>query len=129
MSPQPSAPRTCTHCGTPDLTEACPQCTAAWEHRRDVTTMTPQERVDELNSWSGILEIDFGKMHQRIEELVGRPVWTHEFADFDLLAHEVLTGSVPTMDGIFDKLPHDKPVIPVVVTNGDASKGSNNDQH
>ena len=41
--------------------------------------MTPDERVAELRLLLGPLEIDFPLVHERIEELVGRPVWTHEF--------------------------------------------------
>lgn len=40
--------------------------------------MTPSEREKEFRSW-GKAEIEFSKIHKRLEELVGRPVWTHEF--------------------------------------------------
>lgn len=112
-----SDPRTCTRCGTPDLTEACPTCTAEWDGRPDATTMTPEERLAEFRSWGGILEIDWPKVHKRIEELVGRPVWTHEMGTSGLpyLEHEILTGQHPSMDGVLAKLPADKPVVVVEV--------------
>jgi hypothetical protein len=108
-------PRTCTRCGHADLTEACPTCTAEWENRRDANDMTPDERLAEFRSWGDILEIDWPKVHQRIEELVGRPVWTHELGSDGrpYLEHEILTGSHPSMEGVLAKLPADKPVIVV----------------
>lgn len=107
--------RTCTRCGTPDLTAACPVCTAEWEKRRDAAGMAPEERLAEFELWTGILEIDWPKVHQRIEELVGRPVWTHEMGTGGMayLRHEILTGEHPTMEGVLAKLPHDKPTIVV----------------
>lgn len=100
--------RTCTRCGTPDLIEACPVCTREWENRRDASEMTPEDRLAEFRSWGGILEIDWPKVHERIEELVGRPVFTHEMGTSGLpyLEHEILTGTHPTLDGVMAKLPH-----------------------
>ena len=69
----------------------------------------------EYRSWGPILEIDFDKLHQRIEELVGRPVFTHEMgtSGVDYLEHEILTGTHPDFDGILAKLPEGKPVAVV----------------
>lgn len=105
--------RTCTWCGQENVVEACPVCTERWENRRDAATMTPEERLAEFDSMQPILEIDFSKLHQRIQELVGRPVWTHELGTNGIayLRHEILTDTHPTMDGILAKLPPDKPVI------------------
>lgn len=77
--------------------------------------MTPEERLAEFRSWGPVLEIDWPKLHQRIEELVGRPVWTHEMGTSGIpyLEHEILTGQHPSMDGVLAKLPADKPVIVV----------------
>jgi ferredoxin len=108
--------RVCTRCGT-RCVEACPTCTAEWEDRSDAASMSPEERVAEFESWGSVLEIDFPKLHKRIEELVGRPVWTHELARPELLRHEILTGDHPTLEGVMAKLPADKPVI-VVETDG-----------
>jgi hypothetical protein len=105
--------RTCSRCGHVDVTEACPTCTVEWENRRDASEMTPEERVAEFRSWGPTLEIDFAKVHERIEELVGRPVWTHEMgtAGMAYLEHEILTGTHPSMDGVLAKLPADMPII------------------
>lgn len=100
--------RICTRCGT-ETDTYCPTCTEAWEARPNVETMTAEERATELETWK-VCEIEFAKIHQRIEELVGRPVWTHEMADFAYLVHETLTGERPTMEGVLAKLPADKPV-------------------
>jgi hypothetical protein len=107
--------RTCTRCGHENLTEACPTCTAEWEDRRDAAEMTPEERLAEMKSWGPILEIDWPKVHQRIEELVGRPVFTHEMGTGGMayLVHEILTGHHPSLEGVMAKLPAGKPVIVV----------------
>ena len=79
--------------------------------------MTPEERVAELRLLcgtpiGGVAEYPtFPDIHKRAEELMNRPVWTHEFFDTDLLYHEILTGTKPSMEGILAKLPHGKPVI------------------
>ncbi len=52
-------------------------------------------------------------MHERLERLVGRPVYTHEMAYPEYLVHEVKTGNRPSVEGIIAKLPDDKPVIVV----------------
>ncbi len=103
--------RTCSRCGHESVTNGCPTCTTEWESRRDASDMTADERLAEFKSWGPILEIDFDKFHQRIEELVGRSVWTHELAQPELLEHEIATGTHPTFEGVLAKLPIDKPVI------------------
>lgn len=113
MSLSSKKKRTCSRCGTPDLTTACPRCTEEWENRRDAAEMTADERLAEFQSWRPVLEIDFDKLHKRIEELVGRPVWTHELARPELLDHEIATGEQPGMEGVLAKLPADKSVIVV----------------
>jgi hypothetical protein len=82
--------------------------------------MTPEERLAEFRSPGAILEIDWPKVHQRIEELVGRPVWTHELGTGGMayLEHEILTGHHPSMEGVLAKLPADKPVIVVGSSRG-----------
>ena len=109
------AERTCSWCGREGVTEACPTCTERWESRQDAATMTPGERLAEFDSYHPILEIDFAKLHERIEELVGRPVWTHEMSTrgTTYLRHEILTGQHPSMGGVLAKLPPDMRVFVV----------------
>lgn len=69
---------TCPDHGSP-LPPACPDCVAIM--RRPVTEMTGDERADELQHWfDTVLTVEFTVLHERIEQLVGRPVWTHEMA-------------------------------------------------
>lgn len=45
--------------------------------------MTKQEAIV-VSAYTGILMCDFGDMHEYIEKVMGRPIWTHEFADYKL---------------------------------------------
>lgn len=104
------------HGTTVGAKDSCPDCLAWFEARPDAATMTPEERVTEMGQWFGVLEIDFSKLHQRIEELVGRPVWTHE-----LVHEEALTEEARHRTGALDhgvviaRVPEGKPVIALVV--------------
>lgn len=42
--------------------------------------MTEKEKII-VSAFTGILMTDFQKVHEYIEKKLGRPVWTHEFAD------------------------------------------------
>jgi hypothetical protein len=119
-----STNRTCTRCGT--LVEwkpgerpgGCPTCINEWEHRKDPRRMTVEERLTEFDSWGPILEIPFDMLQQRMQELVGRPIWTHEFASPDFLRKEIETGELANFGDVLDKLPKNKPVV-VLQTGGD----------
>ena len=91
----------------------CEACMETFNSRRDATTMTAQERADEFRWWGRILTIEFSDLHQRFEELVGRPVWTHELARPDLLIAEIERGTPSSFGDVLDKIPADKPVIVV----------------
>ncbi len=41
--------------------------------------MTHREKVI-VSTYTGILMCDFSDVHEYIEEILGRPVWTHEMA-------------------------------------------------
>lgn len=110
----------CPRCKSYQATMPCYICTKAWNARRTAAEMTGDERASEMQTWDHAV-IDFGKIHQRIEELVGRSVWTHEMGSSgwprlleeartwkhpdDLLAH-VLTTAEEAAPG---------KVIPVIV--------------
>ncbi len=50
--------------------------------------------------------MDFGHYHQCLEQELGRPVWTHEFADQKRLQDEYRGArDKPTMQEIFDLIP------------------------
>lgn len=87
---------------------------AAFDSRRAVATMSPSERATELQLWSGPVEIPFRQIHRRIEELVGRPVWTHEMAGrqgFGALENEIMAGEPATMGDIVAKVPSEKLIV------------------
>lgn len=55
--------------------------------------MDKEERVRELRKLlEESLAVPFPEAHKRIEELVGRPVWTHEMATPEYLYDEIMTG-------------------------------------
>lgn len=99
------------HDSTQDVGGYCPSCMEAFQNRRDPKEMTPQERADEFRWWGDILTIPFNDFHKRVEELVGRSVWTHEFARPDLLIQEIESQQPATMGEVLDKIPGDKPII------------------
>jgi hypothetical protein len=104
------------HGTTVGAKDSCPDCLAWFQTRPDPAMMTPDERVAEMDRWFDILEIDFAKLHQRIEELVGRPVWTHELAHQEALTEEARDRHGDVDLGIvLGRFPEGKPVIGVVV--------------
>lgn len=96
--------------------EWCTRCTEAFATRRPAAEMTGEERGVELQLWRGPLEVPFSLVHQRIEELVGRAVWTHELASGgwnDLIAEA--RGERPRADmaEVVGKIPEGKRVVVV----------------
>jgi len=90
----------------------CSECRAALASAPDPTTMTPQERADELTSLLDTPDYaGFDVVWKRVDELVGRGTMTHELAYPEYLVHEILTSTVPSIEGIIAKFPPDKPVI------------------
>lgn len=110
----------CERCGTKGLDCACPTCTEFFANRPDAGGMTVDQRLAEWDSWMGPLCIPFGDLHQRLEELAGRPIWTHELAKPEYIRAEIATVSTVGMEGVLAKLPHDKPVI-AVTTQGETN--------
>ena len=45
--------------------------------------MTEREKII-VSTYTGILMCDFSKVHEYIEEKMGRPVWTHEMASKEM---------------------------------------------
>lgn len=58
----------------------CDACNAFLDNPPDPAAMTGADRRAELDRWGERLTVKFSRMHERIEALVGRPVWTHEMA-------------------------------------------------
>ena len=87
-----SKERTCHLCGT--VTDTwCPTCVAAWPDLPSAGDMTGDERAAEMERLLGPLEVPFDMLHERIEHLVGRSVWTHEMGSdwFPALVEEART--------------------------------------
>ena len=104
--------RICHICGAlVGAKESCPTCTEAYKHPRDVATMTTVERLAEFDLLNDVLEFDLDLLHKRIEELLGRPVWTHELADIDSIRREIASGDRATMTAILEKIPAAKRII------------------
>ena len=81
----------------------CPDCLAEMASAPDPETMTGEALAAELDRWCGQLSVPFDLIHARIEALVGRPVWTHEFAlGIDRLMHEARerTGRQPSFSDV-----------------------------
>ena len=107
--------RVCHICGTEvGARESCPTCLRNFDSRRSATAMTIDERVVELEAICGVVEIPFDKIHQRIEELVGRPVWTHEIGWPELLVEEIRSQKPASFEDVLAKVPTDKRVIVVM---------------
>lgn len=86
--------RICSWCGNP-APSWCESCSEELTHRENPDTMSSEERLAEL-SWfisgdGARCEVPFTLIHKRIEDLMGRPVWTHEFGDADRLLAELTT--------------------------------------
>lgn len=108
--------RTCQICGaTVPTGEFCPACTQRIPALPDPATMTMGARVAEFDSYDGPLEVPFPLLHARLERLVGRPVFTHEFAAWDRLRVEVLSGEHPTFEQTVGKFEEINPDLTVIV--------------
>ncbi len=100
----------------------CGQCKHEFDTRRDVMSMTAEERATELERWVGILTIPFADLHLRVTELVGRDVYTHEMARPEQLAAEVRSGRLIGMDAVIAKLT-DRGINVVLLDAEDAEHG------
>ena len=99
--------RNCHFCGH-RCESWCPVCVLAYEHRRLASSMSVEERIAELLQWGGPLEIPFSDVHRRIEELMGRSVWTHELGHFKALVAELRSGQVANLADVIAKVPAEK---------------------
>jgi hypothetical protein len=104
------------------IDEYCPLCIQEHEERRNAESMTGDERAAEVaRLFSGVLSRPFEMIHKRIQELVGRPVWTHELGlRADELIEEARSRPRDTpisgdeiRDKVIGSIPPDKPVIVV----------------
>lgn len=100
----------------------CHACTGELLDGRDPETMTGDERATEFRKWvDRPLTTSTNLLFKRLEALVGRGIWTHEYAHpeglieearthrhpEDLAAHALATAHEAVGEGV--------PVIPVVI--------------
>ena len=89
--------------------------------------MTGDERVEEFNLWMGPLEIDLYDMYDRLEALVGRSIWTHEYGvnrkELVYEARENTGENVVSYDEAaaiaISSIPEDKKVVVVALYSGE----------
>ena len=104
--------RTCHICGTV-CTEACPVCVDRFERRSPAEKMSLEDKIKEIESFRGPMEIPFHKIHLRFEELMGRSIFTHELAFLDLLIEELRQGHLATFDEIVGNIPAEKLIVAI----------------
>lgn len=74
-------------------------------------TKTPEEIV-QFQLFTQELAMDFGDFHGAVEKVLGRPVFTHEFADFASLQRELLGEKpAPTFEDIMNMIPEEKRML------------------
>ena len=70
------------------------------------------EELARFQFYQNKLCVPFGRFHKGMEKLLGRPIWTHEFAFKDKLQEE-LEGkrAAPTMEEIINLIPEEKRIV------------------
>lgn len=70
------------------------------------------EKIVKFQLFQKRLCMDFSDFHAAMEEVLGRPVWTHGFASQDNLIQEYLgLRKAPTQQEMLDMLPADKTIL------------------
>jgi hypothetical protein len=100
---------TCEKHNISDLVSWCPACVSEFENRQQPATQA--ERIAAFRTIPDQLTIPFSDIHQWMTEIMGRDVFTHEFARPDLLLAELEDGHTATLNEVLGKLPADKPII------------------
>lgn len=78
-----------------------------WDNLPDAAAMSHDDRLAELVDITAnkmVLEIQFSKFRARIESLMQRPVYTHEFARPDNLVNELRSGKPASFDEVAAKV-------------------------
>ena len=75
--------------------------------------------IAEFQIFQDLLCIPFSIFHEAVEHRLGRPVWTHEFANRQSLIDEMFTGKPkPSFEEILNLLPKDACVIGINLDKG-----------
>lgn len=73
------------------------------------------EKIVKFQLYQDKLCMDFGRFHEAVENVLGRGVWTHEFAFVESLREEYEgKREKPTMEDIINLLDKDKTILLVV---------------
>lgn len=95
----------------------CPECLAEMDLGRSPDEMPGDAREAEVLRWLCCpMFVPMDRIHERIEALVGRPVWTHEMVRAERLAEEARTWKHPIdleahVIGSLDQMAGSKPVL------------------
>lgn len=77
----------------------------------------PARDVAKFQLYTVELSMPFDAFHKAVEDALGRPVWTHEFASCaDLIAELEGEKPAPSMQDILNLIPADKRVVIAVDT-------------
>ncbi len=100
---------------------ACPACLQAFHERTPADQLTGEERAAIMRRLALQVTIPFDDLHRWVEELVGRPVWTHEMSDWDALVDEARSQQQIGLADVLAKVPWDKPAIVVDPVTGETT--------
>jgi len=110
--------RTCGICNQKvGAKEWCEACRARLRSTMESVRAAPrEERAEELSLlFMTPLTVPFELVHERLEALVGRSVWTHELGSFGKDPHplvaEILSGRNIKMQDVLDKIPGDQKAV------------------
>lgn len=70
------------------------------------------EQIVRFQLFQNLLCVPFAKFHEAIESVLGRSVWTHEFANKESIIKEYLgVKDPPTMEEIINMIPEEKRLL------------------
>lgn len=71
------------------------------------------EQIVKFQLFQKLLCVDFGRFHEAVEGVLGRPVYTHEFGlNYDGIVLEYLgERKAPSWDEIIEMIPEEKRII------------------
>ena len=70
------------------------------------------DQIVRFQLYQQLLCMPFDRFHKAVEAVLGRPVWTHEFADWKHLQEEYGgKRKAPSFEKIMDMIPEDKRII------------------
>ena len=104
--------RICSWCDAEvNVATFCDACTKAIKEAKPAHHMSGEERAHEMTTREK-LEVPFELIHKRIEDLVGRPVFTHEMGlNWAGLIEEARTREHSTFEEVIELIPEEKRVI------------------